>query len=338
MERSAKWSVRMQNLTHDLPPPQTSTAESSAELTPREKRRRRRLNSYWALITLIAFVTGSVGGYFLGSQKHREMGGAQADMANLVKQINPPEGYTVSATLGDIGPRLLEAGAMKAGDFIQVYEQAGQPLNNEQLAILQQGSLAQVVFNQENAYYLLNFFWALGLTNDNPVLTEGSMVREGRANVVNYASTGGWSLAAKPVRDLYASAVIVKLTPKQQARLEEVVKEIYRPCCDNSTYFPDCNHGMAMLGLMELMASHGASVDEMFQAAKYANAYWYPQQSLELATYFKEAQRVNFDQADPRQLISQRFSSISGFQTVHQWLSTNGLLQQAPGGANNCGV
>lgn len=49
---------------------------------------------------------------------------------------------------------------------------------------------------------------------------------------------------------------------------------------------------MAMLGLLELMASQGASVDEMFQAAKYANAYWYPQQSLELATYFKAAQKA----------------------------------------------
>jgi hypothetical protein len=156
--------------------------------------------------------------------------------------------------------------------------------------------------------------------------------------VVNFASTGGWSLAAKPVSDLYASAAIVKLTPDQQARLEEVVQAVYRPCCDNSTYFPDCNHGMAMLSLMELMASQGASVDEMFQAAKYANAYWYPQQTLELATYFKAAQKADFAKADSRQLVSRQFSSLSGFQNVHQWLSTNGLLQQAPGGGNSCGV
>lgn len=327
-----------QPITADMQRAVVPTNECPPELTPREKRHRRKLNTWWALITLAAFVSGSVGGYYLGSQEHRDMNTTQADMAALVKQINPPEGYRLPAVFRDIGPRLLEVGAMKAEEFIRVYEQAGQPLNVDQLAILQQGSLTPVVFSKENAYFLLNLFWALGLTNDNPVLTEGPMVRDGRENVANFASTGGWSLASKPVRDLYASALIVKLTPEQQARLDEAAQGIYRPCCDNPTHFPDCNHGMAMLGLMELMASQGASVDEMFQAAKYANAYWYPQQSLELATYFKAAQKVSFDQADSRQLVSQSFSSLSGFQTIHQWLSTNGLLQQAPGDGNSCGV
>ena len=328
----------MENPTEDLPPPYTPVAEPPSEPTPREKRRRRRLHTYWALVTLVAFIAGSIGGYFLGSQKHGSMGAAPGEMADLVKQINPPEGYRIEATFGDLGPELLEAGALELDAFVQVYERAGQPLNEEHLAILQGSSPAQLVFNRENAYFLLNFFWALGLTNTNPVLTEGPMVRDGRENAVNYASTGGWSLAAKPVQDLYASVELVPLTPEQQERLEAVAQEVYRPCCDNPTDFPDCNHGMAMLGLLELMASQGASEDEMLQAAKYANAYWYPQQTLELATYFKVSQKADFDRADSRQLVSRRFSSRTGFQTVHQWLATNGLLQQAPGGGNSCGV
>jgi hypothetical protein len=48
----------------------------------------------------------------------------------------------------------------------------------------------------------------------------------------------------------------------QQKRLEEVTIGVFRPCCDNPHAFPDCNHGMAMLGLLELMA-RDASVDEM---------------------------------------------------------------------------
>lgn len=307
-------------------------------VSPREKRSRRRLNTYWALISLIAFITGSIGGYYLGSQKHTEMGLSQDEMAALAKQVNPPLGYTIPASFGGIGPRLLSAGAMKAEAFAQVHARAGQPLNDTQRAILQQGSQTQVVFTQENAYFLLNFFWALGLTNDNPVLTTGPMVRQGRANVVNYASTGGWTLATKAIQDLYASAPIVKLTAEQQSRLEEVTQHVYRPCCDNPTHFPDCNHGMAMLGLLELMASQDTSVDEMFQAAKYANAYWYPQQSLELAAYFKASQKLNFDQVDARQLVSRQFSSLSGFQAVHQWLSAHGLLPQAGGGGSGCGI
>jgi hypothetical protein len=47
---------------------------------------------------------------------------------------------------------------------------------------------------------------------------------------------------------------LIPLTAEQQALVEEVAAEIYRPCCNNSTLFPDCNHGMAMLGFLELLA------------------------------------------------------------------------------------
>ena len=49
---------------------------------------------------------------------------------------------------------------------------------------------------------------------------------------------------------------------------ERAAPFVYRPCCDNATHFPDCNHGMAMLGLLELMAAQGASEEEMFAAAR----------------------------------------------------------------------
>ena len=55
----------------------------------------------------------------------------------------------------------------------------------------------------------------------------------------------------------YSMHRFIVLTPEQQALVEKVSKGIYRPCCGNSVYFPDCNHGMAMLGLLELMASQG---------------------------------------------------------------------------------
>ena len=93
-----------------------------------------------------------------------------------------------------------------------------------------------------------------------------------------------------------------------------------------------------MLGLLELMASQNASVEEMFNAAKYVNAYWYPQQMLEVATVFKATQNVDFDKADARQVVSDQYSSGTGFQAVHQWLSSNGLLEQAPSSGGGCGV
>jgi hypothetical protein len=138
--------------------------------------------------------------------------------------------------------------------------------------------------------------------------------------------------------DLYASTPILPLNQAQQKRLEEVASAVYRPCCNNPTHAPDCNHGMAMLGLLELMASQEASIDEMFDAAKYVNAFWYPQQTLEIATLFKANNQLEFDQIDARKLVGKEYSSGSGFQAVHQWLSSNGLLEQAPDSGGSCGV
>ena len=66
---------------------------------------------------------------------------------------------------------------------------------------------------------------------------------------------------------------LIPLTVKQQKMVEEVAAAVYRACCNNSTLFSDCNHGMAMFGLLELMASHGVTIDPMFETAKYVNAF-----------------------------------------------------------------
>lgn len=255
-----------------------------------------------------------------------------------VAQINPPAGYALPAVYGEIGPQLLAAGAIDYDRFAQLYLQGSRPLSAEQLDILTKGSQERIVITRENAHFLLNLFWAFGLANQNAVLTEGPMLSRGKEQVGNFASTGGWTLGAKPATELYASTLIVALTPEQQARVEAVAAAVYRPCCDNATLFPDCNHGMAMLGLLELMASQGASEDEMFAAAKHVNAFWFPQQTLELATLFKATQNTDFAQIDARELVGRRYSSSSGFRAAHEMLAEKGLLEQAPGQGGSCGV
>jgi hypothetical protein len=194
------------------------------------------------------------------------------------------------------------------------------------------------VINKNNAYFLLNFFWAFGLTNQNPILTDGLMMSKGKENIGDFASTGGWTLGGKAPTELYASTPMVLLTEKQQSRLLEVASAVYRPCCNNPTHYPDCNHGMAMLGLLELMASQNASTEEMFSAAKYVNAFWYPQQTLEVATALERLESVNFTKADPRQVVSKKYSSGSGFQAVHEYLASNGALKEIPSSGGSCGV
>jgi hypothetical protein len=256
----------------------------------------------------------------------------------LMKEVNPPDGYNIAAVFGDVGSRLVAAGAIDMIKFAGLYQQQNQPLTDDQKTILSNGTNANVVFTPANAYFLLNFFWALGLTNQNAILTEGPMMRGGKDKISGFASTGGWTLGVKKATELFSSTKIMSLTDAQQARLLEVASAVYRPCCNNPTQFPDCNHGMAMLGLLELMASQDASINQMFKAAKYVNAFWYPQQMLEVATAFKFADNKDFSQVDARTLVGYQYSSISGFQSVHQWLSQNGLLEQAPGGGGSCGV
>jgi len=80
---------------------------------------------------------------------------------------------------------------------------------------------------------------------------------------------------------------LIPLTVKQQKMVEEVAAAVYRPCCNNSTLFSEGNHAMAMLGLLELMASQGVTIDHLFETAKYINAFWFPQQTLDVAIYLQ---------------------------------------------------
>lgn len=273
------------------------------------------------------------------------------DMAAIAQQVNPPEGYTLPVKLGDLGSQLVAAGAIDYQKFVKVYADAGQPLTDEQIAILTEDRNQPIAIKSDNAYFLLNFFWAVGLTNQNTILTTGPMMtpsgppsqsggyaQNGQENIGNFASTGGWTIGSRSPIELYASTALFTFSAEQQRRLEEVAQNVFRPCCDNPTHFPDCNHGMAMLGLLELMASQNATVDERFTAAKHVNAFWYPQQSLEQAVAFKAAKGLDYSEVDARELTSAKFSSGTGFKGMHQWLANNGLLQQGPGGGNNCGV
>jgi hypothetical protein len=260
----------------------------------------------------------------------------QKELAQLYEQINPKDGYTLPVAYGDLAPRLVEGGVIDYDAFVSVMSASGDTISNRQTDILKKGSDEQIVITKENAHFLLNFFWAVGLANKNSILTDGMMVQYSKGQVERFASTGGWALATRPINEIYASMDLIPLTPEQQARVEEAAAAVYRPCCNNPTLFPDCNHGMAMLGLLELMASQGASTDQMFEAAKYVNAYWFPQQNLETAMVLKVDQNIDFQDADARLVTSAQFSSGSGFAAVHKRLQTSGLLPQAPNQGGSC--
>ncbi|MBI2406221.1 MAG: hypothetical protein HYV25_01400, partial [Candidatus Harrisonbacteria bacterium] len=99
--------------------------------------------------------------------------------------------------------------------------------------------------------------------------------------------------------------------------VERVAKGIYRPCCGNSTYFPDCNHGMAMLGLLELMAAQGVSESDMYRAALAVNSFWFPDTYLTIATYMQH-RGTAWKNVDPKDALGADFSSATGYRRVMQ--------------------
>ena len=312
-----------------------------ADITPVEENTSRVNNRIrqiaWTVICLLVVFSLWLGsGYLQWGQNEMEEARQQKELAVLYEQVNPPDGFTLSVSYGDFGPRLIEAGVIDYDAFAAIYENSGKPLSTEQIEILKNGSDGEIVIDADNAHFLLNFFWAVGLANQNSILTEGPMVQNSDGQVERFASTGGWSLATKPVTEFYARMDLIRLTAEQQKLVEEVAAGIYRPCCNNHTLFPDCNHGMAMLGVLQLMGSKGATAEEMFEAAKYINVYWFPQQTLETAIYLQLNENVDFREADAKLVVSEKFSASSGASMVHEDLQAKGLLKQAPGQGGSC--
>ena len=310
------------------------TEESTND--PASTNKRIRLIAGFVIAIVVAFLLGLGGGYLKWGQDEMAELKQQKEMSELYEQINPPDGYTLPVSYENLGPQLMAAGVIDYEAFLSVMAASGDSLSSNQMDILKTGSKEQIIITTENAHFLLNYFWAVGLANKNSILTDGPIVQYSEGQIDRFASTGGWTLATRPITDLYASLDLIPLTPEQQARVEEVALALYRPCCNNHTLFPDCNHGMAMLGLLELMASKNASVDEMFNAAKYVNAYWFPQQTLEIAIYLKSNEGATFANADARLVVGDKFSSASGASMVRQFLQSSGQLEQTPSQGGSC--
>lgn len=258
---------------------------------------------------------------------------------NVFDEVNPVSGFEFNAAYNDLGPKMLSLGVIDLNKFIGVYERSGQSLTDEEKKILTEGSTEKIKIARGNSHFLLNFFWAVGLANKSKILTEGEIVKYGgTSSLGNFASTGGWSLGAGNAMQYYSKGSLVTLSAVQEDRVSRVASNIFRPCCNNSTAFPDCNHGMALLGILEVMAAGGATEDEMYKAAKYVNAFWFPGNYYDLAVYFKNKENKSFAEIDPKLVLSKSYSSASGYQTVKKWLSESGIIKEAPKQGSGCGV
>ncbi|MFH1429947.1 MAG: hypothetical protein ABIG71_00310 [Candidatus Uhrbacteria bacterium] len=261
-----------------------------------------------------------------------EGGGEGADDATLSALVLPLEGVEIPVDWSDIGKQLVDTGVIDRGRFEALHAQRG-GLSPEVAALLSGTLDGRMRINEANSGELLNVLWAFGLANKNAILEEGPMQDERYGGAGGFASTGGWTLAAGDAMEHYSAHEFVTLSTEQQALVERVAMGIHRPCCGNSTYFPDCNHGMAMLGLLEVLASQGATETDMYNIALSVNSYWFPSTYLTIAKY-EFAQGIQWQNVDAKQILSAEYSSGSGYRNIAAQVEP--VSKQ--GGGGGCGV
>lgn len=253
-------------------------------------------------------------------------------MENLQGKVIPKEGVTLPVKWGDLGSQLTTTGTIDSQKFESLYTKRG-GLNEEEKAFLYGKDYGNIKITPQNSQFLLNMFWAVGIGNKNAILEKGPMTDPQYGGAQGFASTGGWTIGKGNPMDHYSKHKMITLTEDQQKRVEEVSRNIYRPCCNNSTYFPDCNHGMAMLGLLELMASQGLSEEKMYENALIVNSYWFPDTYLTIGKYMKMKKSLDWEDVNPKEVLGINFSSRTGYSQI-----VSEITPAASSGGGGCSV
>ena len=242
----------------------------------------------WLLIVIVINAT-LLSGFIQYYLMKKELNNAFVKLAKTTKDPNelvqilkqevlPQKGYATSLKWKDLGKQLVEAGAIDKKKYEEIFG------NETDMKYLDSNSNDNMVINEKNSRFMVNTLWALGLTNKSKVLDEGPMKENG--DTANFASTGGWTLGTKSAMEVYSSKVIIPLTDKQQELVKKIAENVFRPCCNNSTAFPDCNHGMAALGYIEWAVYNNLSEKQIYKDLLAFDSFWFPQNYVEIAAYF----------------------------------------------------
>ncbi len=255
--------------------------------------------------------------------------------AILLSSLFPNQGFKTAVRLNDIVPELVSSGVI---NLTKVKELYGANLTQQELDILTKPSYANLTLNSSNANFYLLIFWALGIANKNQVLDNFSAsANASNYSVADFASTGGWTLGTSSNSMVYFDKLnLLSLTPLEQNEMYDVATHSYRPCCNNPTAFPDCNHGAALLALTELGASEGLNESQLYTLDLQAQTLWFPSY---YATTALELHYKNVSYwASPRLVLGANYSSASGwYRDSYEPLKTNNQLPSA-GQAAACGV
>lgn len=254
-------------------------------------------------------------------------------------KVLPEKGFQSKIKLGDSIVKLAEQGVIDKEKFETIYKSRGE-LPPELKDVLNKSSDKPIRLTAQNASYYVNLLWPIGLANHMASNQSSPVNKDEGKSLFNFASTGGWTLGKEKNGGTYFNKfAIISLTPEQEALVTKIAENTYRPCCNNSTFFQDCNHGSALLGLLELGASQGLSEDDLYREALAFNSFWFPQNYIETALYFKVIEKTDWEDVDPKVVMGRDFSTVSGWsKNVKEKIAKiPNLIPEAKGGAG-CGV
>ena len=213
-------------------------------------------------------------------------------------------------------------------------------LSEEEKKLFSEDFEKEIILDDSNSGVLLNLLWGLGLAQKNIYLENselGQMKKEGQLE--NLASTGGWMISSGTASKHFSQHNILNLTEEQQKKVSDMAHNIYRPCCNNHARFSDCNHGMAILGLLSLGVSQNLSDQQIYQLALKANYSWFPEQYAVIFNYLEVIEKKNPGDVSPRAILSNKYSSASGFTQVQKSLSAvSGGTNQRGSSGGGCSL
>ncbi len=226
----------------------------------------------------------------------------------VVAKVLPEGGFQSRISLKDSVVKLVENGVIDKGKFGRLYQERG-GLPDDLQDVLTKSSDKPILLTRENANYYVNLIWPLGLSNYMSTNKKSPVFGD---SLFNFASTGGWKLGREENGGTYFNKFqIVKLSPQQEALVTKIAENTYRPCCDNSTFFQDCNHGSALLGILQLGASQGLSEEELYRDALAFNSFWFPHNYIQTALYFKVVKNTDWEDVNPQEVMGYDYSAVS---------------------------
>ncbi len=250
--------------------------------------------------------------------------------------VLPEAGFQSRIALKGSVLELVANGVIDPHKFVSTYNRRG-GLPIEMKYVLTWPSHLPIHLTGENAGYYVNLLWPVGLAN---YMSTNKTSPVNGDSLFNFASTAGWTLGKEENGGAYFNRLrIVELPPEQEALVTRVAKSTFRPCCNNSTFFQDCNHGSALLGLLELGASQGLTEDVLYQEALAFNAFWFPQTYVQTALYFKVVEGIDWADVDPRTVMGARYSALGPWRaTVGARLARIPNLLPQRGDGASCGA